>query len=122
MGNDERKWTPGPWSVELEDRLMVDGMQVSAPEKDRIAYVQPDDTMEIEGGRIVECCSREQKANARLIAAAPEMYEALSEFLEINDDLHRRGSMPAAEADERRYQATRKMRAALARADGKVAP
>lgn len=71
------KHTPGPWMRRPEARLMRDGIQISTEDQTRIAYVQPDDTMEIENGIIVECCSVTQRANASLIAAAPDLLEAL---------------------------------------------
>lgn len=56
-----------------EASLYRDGIQIESSDGERIAYVQPDDTMEIEDGAIAEVCSKTQKANAALIAAAPDM-------------------------------------------------
>lgn len=91
----QTKHTPGPWRAELEDRLLRDGIEISCEDKCQIAYVQPDDTKEIENGIIVECCSAEQLANARLIAAAPAMAEALRSFY----DAHTRLGTPPGLSD-----------------------
>jgi hypothetical protein len=68
------------------------------------AEVGADDTMEIGDGSIAEVLSGKAKANARLIAAAPELYEAL------RDLLHEDG--PSRNSWER-------ARSALAKAEGR---
>jgi hypothetical protein len=85
----ETKWTPGPWQTE-ENHIVAGAV--------RVAVV---DTPNIHGGvDWIEC-----DYNARLIAAAPDLYAALSALL---DDVGRTNSMPGA------VQA----RAALAKARG----
>lgn len=79
----EAKWTPGPWSFEPEP--MWRGKHVAG----RSPLVRKD-------GRTVASCSRyastnvevsgrheEAEANARLISAAPELYEALEALMGV---------------------------------------
>lgn len=55
------KWTPGPWEFAGNDSLPI--LHVYAPDNRNVFH----------GNRPLE----EQEANARLCAAAPELYEAL---------------------------------------------
>lgn len=54
----ETKWTPGPWRVGIDRRAIWD-------DEDRCIAVAKSETHQLE-------------ANARLIAAAPDLYEALA--------------------------------------------
>ncbi len=68
--SDTRAWTPGPWEVNPVT-AQVDGITNGEP----LAICQllwPTD----------ERSEAETEANAHLIAAAPELYEALKAFLE----------------------------------------
>jgi hypothetical protein len=65
----ETKWTPGPWRIEPPGDLIEDGYSVLA-ECGSFCITVPAETHDYEHG------SRDE-ADARLIAAAPEMYEAL---------------------------------------------
>src|SRR5689334_19211469 len=65
------KHTPGPWHVEAEE--WTDGQGILICCKDAgVALIDPDDE---------EGATPEDFANAHLIAAAPEMLEALKAFL-----------------------------------------
>ena len=58
------KYTPGKWTWDMIPRKKG-AIPITTP-REEIAYV---------------CASSRAEANARLIAAAPEMYEILCEFL-----------------------------------------
>jgi hypothetical protein len=79
------RWSPGPWRINGPSRLRDDSVQILDGEGDTVTHVCADDTMEIEDGSIAEVLSGKAKANARLIAAAPEMYEALLAFVSAAD-------------------------------------
>lgn len=80
MTNDKvSKHTPGPWLVEMMDRETV---RVRGPDAEHVAIVPADDTEE-RHGRIYEFVSRTGRANAALIAAAPEMLAALKATREL---------------------------------------
>ena len=53
----ERKWTPGPWEIGNDNRIEDGGYGVAVI--------------------VDDCPNHEASANAHLIAAAPDMYEAL---------------------------------------------
>lgn len=82
--------SPGPWEAKLEQRSMRDGIDVFDAEGDLVFYVPPDDTMELDGGQIVECCSARLRASVRLATAAPELLHAL----ETAYQLHRQNECP----------------------------
>jgi len=69
----ERKWTPGPWRINFDNQVcvQVDG-EYHAVCTDQFCYAP----------------QSEQNANARLIAAAPDLYEALEQAL---DDMQMNG-------------------------------
>jgi ABC-type transporter lipoprotein component MlaA len=98
------RWSPGPWRINGPSRLRDDSVQILDGEGDTVTHVCADDTMEIGDGSIAEVLSGKAKANARLIAAAPELYEAL------RDLLHEDG--PSRNSWER-------ARSALAKAEGR---
>jgi hypothetical protein len=72
----ERKWTKGPWVITDVGTLISDGGNVNNP-------------IEVAGLNIAHFsryeCKTHQSANAHLIAAAPDLYEALSLILRDND-------------------------------------
>ncbi|MGE4564206.1 MAG: hypothetical protein AB7F32_05000 [Victivallaceae bacterium] len=79
----ETKFTPGPW--EADCRL---GVFVIRPEGDSLRCLSgaSNDSIVYQEGRGMpnsnyRYLTEEQEANARLMAAAPEMYEALSEAI-----------------------------------------
>ena len=97
----ETKWTPGPWSVAGTCTVYAvseDGVNIFD------AQVQPG----YAGDRRTPV--NEITANAQLIAAAPELYEALEKMVE--DDF--KSGAPD------HYQRTASARAALAKARGET--
>ena len=75
------KHTPGPWSIQ------------PVPHEDMIAVLQDGDGYESDdrstwpngGCDLAECFGPERKANARLIAAAPELLEFAEEVRRTGD-------------------------------------
>lgn len=111
---DEGAWTPGPWHYGDEDTMFgVDFVQVHAGDYGnntfrRIANVEAP----FDGERDLPM-DAETRANARLIAAAPELVKALRSLLEeLWDDRHSHMNREQFERDyEREF-------ALLARIDG----
>lgn len=105
----ESKHTPGPW------RVGDAGMTVFGPK-------QPDGSLpkriaEVGNPRAI-LTSDNTKANARLIAAAPELLEALREC--ITDD-NANGMQPGLGPQVRRLKAINEIaRAAIAKAEGSL--
>ena len=98
--SDKTKHTPGPWRTKREGFSTV--------------YVEA----RIDGGLIQEVAAcgpteagrDQQEANARLIAAAPELLEALRGIMKLDEDLCSEGSIEALD----------KARAAIAKATGET--
>jgi hypothetical protein len=99
------KHTPGPWGfVALRNgaRIEADGRAV--------AWIGASDTVEMPSGRIAKRVTTEDKANTRLIAAAPDLLEALkdvADYLENN------------RMDTRERNLASAARAAIAKAEGR---
>ncbi len=80
----ETKWTPGPW--ELADKYNCT------------------DVRAVDGPYVADCNAsaaidwRTKEANARLIAAAPELYEALENLRKLYDTDEGCRSMPEYQA------------------------
>jgi hypothetical protein len=76
-GNDPgRKWTPGPWKIFRASNGAMLGIGVDRPaDEDHAAGVT-----DAYGG--LWGSGGEKEANARLIAAAPELYDALEHILD----------------------------------------
>lgn len=92
--------TPGPWRVgPVDDTIVTDaaGKEVAAIDGD---YNSPDEWPRME-------------ANARLIAAAPDLLAALTEIRRLAADI------PALERSVRFAEANRKALAAIAKAGGR---
>ena len=66
----ERKWTPGPWVAGPRYRSII---------SDNPTGYEDQDSIEAYGGHLV-CESVKWDANAHLIAAAPDLYEALEDL------------------------------------------
>lgn len=81
--------TPGPWSINDQN---PDDEEIEAP-----------------SGPVAIALGREAEANARLIAAAPDLLAALEECL-LNSDIHGKYGPPARSLE--------KARAAIAKAKG----
>lgn len=73
------KHTPGPWVANVRK---LGAARIEAPGR-LVGFVSADETIEDAHGRIHETTSAEAKANARLIAAAPDLLEALLHI--VND-------------------------------------
>jgi hypothetical protein len=63
----EKAYTPGPWKA----RFLGQSIQIDCQNRWGLAYIYP------AGGHVTGVPSEEDLANARLIAAAPELLEAL---------------------------------------------
>jgi len=89
------KWTEGPWSVQRDGFIMSNDLDAGAFAK------------------VYGAGDLEADANAHLIAAAPELYEALSYLVAETD--------PDIDEDYNPHaQPLRKARAALAKARGEI--
>ena len=98
--NKSAQFTPGPWSIRKDSEEKGSPLRVHAPSRS-IAQVWEHD---------------QGRGNAALIAAAPEMYEALQAML--NGILYTRGaSMP----EDRWRTLTTIARQAIAQAEGRQA-
>jgi hypothetical protein len=76
------KHTPGPWIMGMiapsaDTAIITDGHGT------RVANVHADQTKELRSGRIVEVLSPEAQANARLVAAAPDLANVAQLFLDF---------------------------------------
>lgn len=96
----DNTFTPGPWSVEDGNTT---GKKVVADKSTKAKK------------NISHCGGPDRDSNARLIAAAPDMYDALWETIELSDrNLTEAGRTPEC---QRVYDI---VRAALAKAEGDV--
>lgn len=113
----ETRFTPGPWAIDPK-------VHVSAGhgEFDIIAPDGDDDPWNIARtfGGIGEDGESEPKANAHLIAAAPELYEALENVLSDIVDYERANNLSPAPGREDCWQSVTNARAALAKAAGRT--
>lgn len=80
---NEPKFTPGPWYIMGDDEhpegvpvIEISRGHCPSPEYEQIAYVQP--FMDDDDDYFL---TDEVRANAALIAAAPELYEALKQIV-----------------------------------------
>lgn len=110
----EVKWTEGPWEAREVRTQVGRAFRIGAGEM-------------LEAGK--GCCivyddycgnpDNERAANARLIAAAPDLYEAALQALwHLGSDDDRVAMSPADKWQTSREQAADKLRAALSRARG----
>ena len=97
---DQPKWTPGPWRYDRTNGSPTTGEHM-------IAGANPGYLAEVR-----DCGSGDVRANARLIAAAPDMAEALEKALNFitNTESEMGETLPCGDA----------ARAALAKARGET--
>lgn len=69
----QTKWTPGPWRIDEANRTLV--ARLVGGEYEYICSVDPEEFS------VSDMTDEENRANATLIAAAPELYEALEDLL-----------------------------------------
>ena len=99
----EPKWTPGPWIVIEPVALDYRAPCIYGADKQSLVAIAEG------GGPKRAVTAREARSNAQLIAAAPELYEALALLLTTR-------SHP--DADRRVTEGLQKGLAALAKAEG----
>jgi hypothetical protein len=101
-------WTPGPWTNE-PGRFWICDIGNNADDPGVWSTAIPADGEPFPFGS--------KEADARLIAAAPELYEALSEVVTLLEGWHRLNF-----ADEIQQQSVRLAKRALAKARGEQEP
>jgi hypothetical protein len=72
--------TPGPWRTDRND---IHSGQISV-----VHHCVGNDWVEVWSPDAIAADQKEMEANARLIAAAPELLEALEELYHLIDDAH----------------------------------
>lgn len=77
MSTKHTPHTPGPWTMHPR---FDDGAEVRAP----VAWCSVASTHDASGSQIIDAA--EARANARLIAAAPDLLAALEEAIRDHDD------------------------------------
>lgn len=110
------KHTPGPWKVTYNGSY---GPYVDAPGNDRTGYGTAAHDIGIETHSICAVGGPNAKANARLIAAAPELLAALKLCAEIIRDAGDELPTMVAGGYDQVNEAADAVNAALARAEGK---
>jgi len=83
-------WTPGPWKVGAS------GHWISAPECGGIGVASAGRAVTIGGGSSYVISNTEAEANARLIAAAPDLLAALEKAQEYFDGYSTRDTVKRA--------------------------
>lgn len=106
MMMSETKWIEGPWET---DRNNVHTGQIAV-----IHHCDGNDWVEIWSPLACWATEAQMEASARLIAAAPELYEALQSAFEYLDAIPE----AAAGGDDEAVRLARLARAALAKARG----
>jgi hypothetical protein len=105
------KHTPGPWATDEADHdAPYQDIKIKAGKHRTVCTVWIDDAP-------VRDFNAEQAANARLIAAAPDLLEALTKLL----DMHERCDAGFAPHVELRFAIRDMARAAIAKATGGAA-
>jgi len=101
-----KEWTKGPWSVETVKTSIGHAHKILP--HNTCLYVDHRDAREVDQKTL------EAKANAHLQAAAPDLYEALTEVLEWIDNWS-----PEFTLDYEWPSSSTKARAALSKAEGR---
>lgn len=112
---DQPKWTPGPWEIEQPQNFALQIVHGDFPTRHQdVAQIPLDQADEY------DTPEQEARANARLIAAAPDMAEALESLLRYFEDLYGDNVLPDNTPTD--LKATmgelRRARAALSKARG----
>lgn len=105
----DRKWTPGPWSLEKPNRAWIGVSSEKHCNLAKVVWRMSDD-------RLLGRNSPEKEANAHLIAAAPELYEALEAAMDAIIWWENEHTCCAGATDKEMNMA----RAALAKARGEA--
>lgn len=114
------KHTPGPWTTDEKDHdAPYQSIRIRSAMHHTVCTVWIDDAP-------VHEFNAEQRTNARLIAAAPDLLEALQGIIEAEHSEGRGGSgfslrTPTREHQQRVYQAWQKAHEAYAKATGEAA-
>ena len=107
------QFTPGPWSIETPERTGIGRLTVCMQDCERARFAP---VCSIENGNSsalhLKIGAEEQQANAALIAAAPELFEALEEAYSQVKELCQTFNVPLPDASFVRYES------ALAKARG----
>jgi len=75
--------TPGPWAVEKLNKRQSPNLWITAPKNSGVCKIEPCDYDDGKGERL----TYEDHANARLIAAAPDLVKALTHCQRVLADL-----------------------------------
>ena len=109
------KHTPGPWVIEYLDWAQKGYVFISAEDHGALAQV----VWLMEDDELMGRNSPENEANAHLIAAAPELLEALQSFAKVMDESC---DYPDTSGElQRLCEAANEARAAIAKATGGAA-
>lgn len=117
MSTSETKHTPGPWkTVARRNRRnprLVDHVEIQDADGFRVMVVGADDTAQSDAS-IHEVVSKRGQANARLVAAAPDLLAVVRKAFENEDAAIRGQPLPHGV-----LLLAQEMRAVIAKAEGK---
>jgi hypothetical protein len=81
----QTKWTPGPWGIRQSKSIMDNALLITATQDDGKTFGGHIVTQLCDPDKYKTCTNftpEEQLANAHLIGAAPELYEALQAIIQ----------------------------------------